>query len=89
MVQLIPGCPGSTAEFWGEKYWKFIKGKSIKQTEKSSYFKISEVAPQYFYDYCYFYEWIDKYDLIFQLEIPALDEFDFSETTLVSSSSMK
>ena len=61
MVHIIPGCPGSTAEFWGAKYWKCIKGKSIELDKNSSNFRISQIAPQYFYDYCYVYEWIDKY----------------------------
>ena len=63
MVHLIPGCPGSTAEFWGKKYWKHIRGKSIELGQRSSNIRISQVAPQYFYDYCYVYEWVDRYDI--------------------------
>ena len=63
MVHIIPGCPGSTAEFWGAKYWKYIRGKSIELGQSSSNIRISQAAPQYFYDYCYVYEWIDKYDI--------------------------
>ena len=59
MVQLIPGCPGSTAEFWGKKYWKNIRGKEIEQGQSSLNIRISKG----FYDYCYVYEWIDKYDI--------------------------
>ena len=92
MVQLIPGCPGSTAEFWGRKYWKYIKGKSIELGENSSHFKISRVAPSYFYDYCYVYEWIDKYVTYCMSEyfkIQVRNDNHFSVTILASSSSMK
>ena len=64
MVQTIPGCPGSSAEFWGKNYWRYIKGKEVDVGKNLKKLNLTtNVAPHYFYDYCYVFEWIDRYQV--------------------------
>ena len=74
MVQTIPGCPGSSAEFWGKNYWRYIKGKEVDVGKNLKKLNLTtNVAPHYFYDYCYVFEWIDRYQQGIQ------NEFNFTD----------
>ena len=83
MVQLIPGCPGSSDdEFWGRPYWSKLKVDLSKfgGSKKSKHFSIFN-SPAF---YCYthtFYGLIDKYaknymyqGLVTKLEVHGLHD---------------